>query len=123
MTIANSSKHRRYHNDYYLNFKTFLLKEHLVIKADLPGLKQKDVNVSVDEGVLKIKGEKMNENEVKEKDYYRLERVSGSFERSLALPKNVDTAKIKATFKDGVLELILPKKEESKPKQIKVEVN
>ena len=98
-------------------------KEKLVIKADLPGLKQSEIDVSVEDGVLTIKGEKKKENEVKEKNYYHLERAYGSFERRFTLPTNVDTSKIKANYKEGVLELALTKKEEAKPKQIKVDVN
>ena len=98
-------------------------KERLVIKAELPGLKQNEIDVSVEADVLTIKGEKKKETEVKEKNYYHLERAYGSFERRFNLPVNVDASKIKATYKDGILELALPKKEEAKPKQIKVDVN
>ena len=95
----------------------------LVIKADLPGMAQKDIDVSVEDDVLRIKGEKKKEHEEKKDDYFRLERSYGYFERSFALPTNVDAAKVKATYKDGVLELTLPKREEAKPKQIKVDIN
>ena len=98
-------------------------KDNLVIKADLPGMTQKDINVSVEDGVLRIKGEKKKEHEEKKENYFRLEKSYGYFERSFALPMNVDATKVKATYKDGVLELTLPKKEEAKPKQIKVDVN
>ncbi len=98
-------------------------KDNLIIKADLPGLTQKDINVSVEDDVLSIKGEKKKEQEVKEDNFYRIERVYGSFERSFTLPSNVDAANIKATYKDGVLQLTLPKREETKPKQIKVDIN
>jgi HSP20 family protein len=98
-------------------------KDNLVIKADLPGMTQKDIDVSVEDDVLRIKGEKKKESEVKEDNFYRVERAYGSFERSFTLPSNVDVAKIKAGYKDGVLQLTLPKKEETKPKQIKVDVN
>ena len=98
-------------------------KDNLVIKADLPGIKQNEINVSVEDDILTIKGEKKKETEVKEDNFYRLERAYGSFERSFTLPTNVDASKIKAAYKDGVLELTLPKKEETKPKQIKVDIN
>ena len=98
-------------------------KENLVIKADLPGVKQNEIDVAVEDGVLRIKGEKKKENEVKEDNFYRLERVYGAFERSFALPTNVDATKIKANYKEGVLEITLPKKEESKPKQVKININ
>ena len=98
-------------------------KNNLVIKADIPGMTQKDIDVSVEDDVLRIKGEKKNEHEEKKDNFYRLERAYGYFERSFALPANVDATKVKAAYKDGVLELTLPKKEEAKPKQIKVDVN
>ena len=97
-------------------------KDSLVIKADLPGLTQKDIDVSIEDDILKIKGQKKQEQEVKEDNYYRLERAYGSFERSFSLPVSVDAAKIKAAYKDGVLQLTLPKKEQPKPKQIKVDI-
>lgn len=98
-------------------------KNNLVIKADLPGMMQKDIDVSVEDDVLRIKGEKKEEHEEKRDNFFRLERAYGYFERSFTLPANVDATKVKAAYKDGVLELTLPKKEEAKPKQIKVDVN
>ena len=98
-------------------------KDNLVIKADLPGMTQKDIDVSVEDDILCIKGEKKKEHEEKRDDTYRLERAYGYFERSFTLPGNVDATKIKASYKEGVLELSLPKKEEAKPKQIKVNIN
>jgi HSP20 family protein len=98
-------------------------KNSLVIKADLPGMTQKDIDVSVEDDVLRIKGEKKKEHEEKKDNFYRLERSYGCFERSFALPSNVDATKVKASYKEGVLELTLPKKEEAKPKQIKVDIN
>ena len=79
--------------------------------------------VSVEDDVLRIKGEKKKEYEEKKDSFYRLERSYGYFERSFVLPVNVDSGKINAAYKNGVLELTLPKKEEAKPKQIKVNVN
>ncbi|KPK96733.1 MAG: hypothetical protein AMJ95_12520 [Omnitrophica WOR_2 bacterium SM23_72] len=98
-------------------------KDNLVIKADLPGMTQKDIDVSVEDDVLRIKGEKKNEREERKDNFYRLERAYGYFERSFSLPANVDATKVKANYKDGVLELTLPKREEAKPKQIKVDIN
>ncbi|MBN1870395.1 MAG: Hsp20/alpha crystallin family protein [Candidatus Omnitrophica bacterium] len=97
-------------------------KDNIVIKADLPGLKKEDINVSVQDDLLTISGEKKKESEVKEEDYIRTERYYGSFHRALRLPGQVDAAKVNATFKDGVLQLTLPKKEEAKPKQITIDV-
>lgn len=97
-------------------------KDTIVVKADLPGMNKDEIDVSVQDDTLIIKGEKKEEKEVKEKGYIRTERFSGSFSRVIALPSGVNTAKVAATYKNGVLELTLPKKEGAKPKQIKVDV-
>jgi len=97
--------------------------EALRIHAELPGLKKEDVKINVREGVLTLRGERKFENEEKKDNYYRLERSYGSFLRSFTLPNTVDPEKIQAKMKDGVLELVIPKKPEAKPKEIKVEVN
>lgn len=81
----------------------------LVVKAELPGVKKDDIHVEMDEGDLVIRGERSAESEVKEDDYYRMERSYGSFLRRLALPDGVDAGQVKATFTDGVLEVIVPK--------------
>ena len=94
----------------------------LVVRADLPGMKKEDVRVSLDEGDLVIEGESKKETEVKEDDYYRLERSSGSFYRRVALPFEPDPARIDAGFKDGVLEIRIPKPKEIKPEPQKVTV-
>lgn len=97
-------------------------KDNLIIKADLPGLKKEDIDVSIQDNRLIIRGEKKKEEQVKEQDYLRTERFYGSFQRAIVLPSEVDPSKINASFKDGVLELTLAKKEEAKPKQIKVDI-
>jgi len=97
-------------------------RDNLVIKADLPGLEAKDVNVSISGDVLSIKGEKAKEEEEKDEHYYYSERRCGSFQRSFRLPVNVQTDKIEATFDKGVLKITLPKIEESKKKEIKIKV-
>lgn len=94
----------------------------VVVKAELPGIKPEEIDVLAEEDRLTIKGERKLEEETKEEDYYRLERRYGSFERTLPLPTAVKTDKIKAKFKDGVLEVTLPKTEEAKPKEVKVKV-
>src|SRR5262245_3398534 len=94
----------------------------LVLKAELPGVDAKDVDVRVENNVLTLRGERKLDNEVKQENYHRVERSYGSFSRSFTLPNVVDTDKIKAEFKDGVLQLVLPKKEEAKPKQIAISV-
>jgi len=93
------------------------------VKAELPGMSEKDIDVNILGNTLTIKGEKKKEEEKKEHSYYRLERSYGSFQRSITLPTVVDSAKCKASFKNGVLEIEMPKKEEAKPKQIKVNID
>src|SRR6266508_6826709 len=96
-------------------------KEYL-IKAELPELRKEDVKVTVENGVLTISGERKFENEEKNKKYHRVERGYGSFVRTLALPDDADADKVKAAFKQGILEVHLPKNEKAKPKQIEVNV-
>lgn len=98
------------------------LKDKIEVKIDLPGLARNDFEVSIQDGNLVIKGEKKEEKETKEKDFYRKERSYGSFYRSIELPCGVDESKIAATYKNGVLQLILPKSKEAKPKAIKINV-
>jgi HSP20 family protein len=93
-----------------------------VIKAELPELRKEDVKVSVENGVLTISGERKFEKEEKKKKYHRVERGYGSFVRTFALPEDADANKAKAQFKQGILELHLPKNEKAKPKQIEVNV-
>lgn len=93
-----------------------------VVKADVPGITKENLEVSFTDNVLTIRGERKEENDAKEKNYYRSERWSGAFERSFEFATEVDAAKAKASFKDGVLELVIPKAESAKPKQVKVEI-
>ena len=97
-------------------------KNNVIIKADLPGLKQEEIEINMDNDILTIKGERRVEEEKKDKNYHRVERSYGAFERSLQLGVAVDKEKIKAAYKNGVLEVILPKTEQVKPKQIKIDV-
>jgi HSP20 family protein len=97
-------------------------KDNILVKADLPGLTKDQIEVNVQDDVLTIKGEKKEEKEVKEKDYVRTERSYGSFYRSFVLPTTVDAKNVKASCKDGVLEIKLPKKVGAQAKQIKVEI-
>ncbi len=97
-------------------------KDRILVKADLPGMKQEEISVEVSDGVLTIKGERKRESETKEGKTYRVERSYGSFLRSFTLPAGVDSAKVNAAYKNGVLEVTLPKLAEAKAKQIKVEV-
>jgi len=100
--------------------EVFEKEDNFVVKAELPGMKQEEIDVSVIGDTLTIKGERKAESEVKEEDYYCCERSYGSFSRSIALPSNVDANKIAASYEDGVLEVSLPKAPEVKPKKIAV---
>ena len=100
--------------------EVFEKEDKFVVKAELPGMKEEDVDVSVVGDALSIKGERKAESEVKEEDYYRCERSYGSFFRSIALPSNVDVQKIEASYEDEVLEVSLPKAAEVKPRKVAV---
>jgi HSP20 family protein len=95
----------------------------LVIKADLPDIDEKDIDVRVENNMLTIGGERKLEESVKEDNYLRVERAYGSFSRSFSLPSTVNTEAIQASYKNGVLKVELPKRAESKPKQVKVNVS
>ena len=95
---------------------------HIVLKAELPGVDPKDVEVRVENNVLTLRGERKLDSEVQKESYHRVERAYGSFSRSFTLPSVVDTEKIKAEYRDGVLRVNLPKREEAKPKQISISV-
>lgn len=94
--------------------------EAYVIKAELPGISKNDVKITLHENVLTIKGEKKQEKEEKDRNFHRVERSYGSFERSFTLPSGVKDDKIEAAYKDGILTITLPKAEEAKPKEIEV---
>jgi HSP20 family protein len=95
-------------------------EDHFVLKADLPGLREGDVNIEVQDGTLTISGERKAEHEQRERGWYRIERSFGSFNRSLTLPDGVDPDRIAASFSDGVLEVRVPKPEERKPRRISI---
>lgn len=95
----------------------------LVIKADIPDVRKEDVKVSVEEGVLTIQGEKKQEREESGKKYHRIERYYGNFSRSFTLPSYVDEGKIEASFKNGVLQLHIPKTAQSAHKSIEIKVD
>jgi HSP20 family protein len=94
----------------------------IVLTAELPGVDPKDVDVRVENNVLTLRGERKWNTDVQRESYHRVERAYGSFTRSFTLPNVVDTTNIKADFKDGMLRLVLPKREEAKPKQISINV-
>jgi len=95
----------------------------IVLKAELPGVEPKDVVVRVEDNTLYLKGERKFAKETKEENYHRVERSYGSFARSFALPNSIDADKVAAEYKDGLLTLTLPKREEAKPKTIKINVS
>ena len=94
--------------------------EEYVLRADLPGLDEKDVKIELDERVLEISGERSSRQEERKDGYYRYERASGSFSRSLTLPEGVDPDAIRARFEKGVLEVRIPKPQERKPRRVKI---
>jgi HSP20 family protein len=101
----------------------FQTGEHeLVLKAELPDMSREDIDVSVENFVLTIKGEKKLATDVKEEHYHHLERRYGVFSRSFSLPQTVDSSKVAADYKNGVLTVRLPLREEAKPRQVKVDV-
>jgi HSP20 family protein len=97
-------------------------KNEIVVKAEVPGLEPKDIDISLSDGLLTIKGEKKQEREEKEENYHLVERSYGSFTRSIRLPKEVQSDKINASYKNGVLKVVLPKSEEAKKKEVKIKV-
>jgi HSP20 family protein len=92
----------------------------LVLKAELPGFAKEDISVELKDNTLVIKGERKREDEVKEGNYHRMERAYGMFQRSFTVPMTVDREKVKASYKDGLLELQLPKVQAAQPKRITV---
>ena len=97
-------------------------KNGLIVKADVPGIDPKDIDISLNKDVLTIRGEKKRETEEKEENYHFIERSYGAFARSIRLPRDVQTDKINASYKDGVLRVTLPKSEEAKKKEIRIKV-
>jgi HSP20 family protein len=94
----------------------------VVLAAELPAMKREDIEITVDNGTLTIKGEKPLSAEVKEDQFHRIERRYGSFSRSFSLPQTIDASRVSADYRDGVLTVKLPMREEAKPRQIKVNV-
>jgi len=94
----------------------------VVITAELPAMTRDDIDITVDNGTLTIKGEKRLSGDVKEDQFHRIERRYGAFSRSFSLPQTVDTAKVAAEYKNGVLTVRLPLREDAKPRQVKVDV-
>lgn len=97
-------------------------KDDIVVKAELPGMDKENIEVNLGDHTLTIKGEKKKEEEIKQENYYRSERSYGTFLRTVELPKDVRADKIKASFKNGILEVRMPKTEEAKAKEMKVKI-
>ena len=95
-------------------------KDRIVLTAELPGFRQDQIEVQMENGVLTLRGERRFDGESNGKNYHRVERSYGHFVRSFTLPNNVDRERIQASFSDGLLEIALPKREDAKPRQIKI---
>jgi HSP20 family protein len=95
-------------------------KDEVIVKAEIPGMTKEEISISLSDNVLTLRGEKKKEKEEKGKTFYRMERSYGSFVRSLTLPTAVLAGKVKAVYKDGVLEITLPKSEQVKSKEIPI---
>lgn len=98
-------------------------KDNLVVKTELPGIDPKDVDISITDNTLTVKGEKKQEKEEKEENYHLIESGYGSFFRSLPLPMEVERDKVKANYKNGVLKITMPKSEKAKAKEVKVNID
>ena len=94
----------------------------IFVKVEVPGIDEKDLRVSFEDGVLTVTGERQFERK-DDRNYHRIERAYGSFSRSFTLPRSADATQIKAEYRSGVLEIVIPKKEESQPRQIRINVN
>ena len=97
-------------------------KDNLVITAEVPGMKKDDIRISINDNILTLRGEKKQEKKVDEENYHRIERSYGAFHRSFTLPTAIKQDQVKASYKDGILRINLPKAEEAKPKEIAIEV-
>ena len=95
----------------------------VILKAELPEVNQKDIDIQIENSTLTLNGERKFERETKKENFHRIERSYGAFSRSFTLPNAIDQEKIHADYKDGVLKITMPKREETKPKQIKVALN
>jgi len=97
--------------------------DEIIITAELPGMKKEDIKLTIHDNVLQICGEKKREAEEKDESYHRVERIYGSFSRTFTLPSLVEASKIEALFKDGILQITLPKSEKAKPKEIDIKMS
>lgn len=122
-TLARDGKDTMTTFDWAPSVDVLETAEDFQVKAELPDVKKEDVKVSVDGGTLRIEGERKQEKEEKGKKWHRVERSYGSFLRTFTLPENIDDAKVQADFKDGILNVRLPKSEKAKPKSVEVKIN
>ena len=97
--------------------------DHFVLRADLPGMSEEDVNIELEDSMLTVSGERKTEETTEEGGFYRVERASGAFSRSLTLPKGVNAEAVEANFENGVLEIRIPKPEQPKPRKITISTN
>jgi HSP20 family protein len=119
---ALTSSSQQFLNGWLPTLDLYEEKDHLVLKAELPGMKKEDIDISLHGDVLTLSGERKEEEVFDKAETYRAERFLGRFQRTLTLPVTVDASKVQASYKDGVLTVTLPKAEEAKPKQIEVKV-
>ena len=98
----------------------FETEHEVVLTAEVPGIDDKDIEIKIEDSTLTLRGERNLEKEIKEENYHRIERAYGSFYRSFSLPNYIDAEKIKAEHENGVLKVVMPKKQELKPRKIKV---
>jgi HSP20 family protein len=104
-------------------FDVYEEKDNYIVKAELPGMKKEDINVSIQDGELLISGERKSETKEDGAEVYRSERYFGKFQRAVSLPATVSAKEVKAEYKDGILTVTLPKSEEAKPKHIEIQVS
>ena len=97
-------------------------KDKIIAKAELPGVNKEDIKVTFSDNTLTIRGERKEEKDIKKENYYCCERMHGTYSRTIALPVDIDKDKIKSSFKNGVLEIVLPKAKEVKPKEIEIKL-
>lgn len=99
------------------------MQDKIVVRAEVPGMKQVDISIEFENGMLTIRGDRKIDKAVEGMTYHRVERTYGNFSRSFTLPRTVDAERITASYRDGILEIDIPKKEEAKPKQIRIGIS
>ena len=119
---ALTSNSQQFLNGWLPTVDLYEDRDHLVLKAEIPGMKKEDIEISLHGDVLTLSGERKEEEEWEKAETYRAERFLGRFQRTFTLPVTVDASKVQASYKDGILTVTLPKVEEAKPKQIEVKV-